>query len=182
MIVFELAISNALGGLDTVTDSGFEVPALADNPFTNDGTVSGWTGVGVVGVWNLPVASYASVPEGVRIAYLNAGGSLTQDLGVSSFSGGTYTLPGWIGNRSGAGPGATGTIELSFAGAPVITLAVNPPNGTFVNLSGFYVASSSGEATSIRLTTSGRQANFGAIGLNAVPEPGAHALVGPDPR
>ena len=88
----------------TVANNDFEDPYSLENG-GNQGLwaygASGWEGEGTAGTWEYPDSLFPNAPAstGDRIAFVNAGGSLSQDLGVVVESGVDYTLSALFGHR-----------------------------------------------------------------------------------
>jgi hypothetical protein len=98
LLVGGLLTSTAWAQPITVTNPGFESPALADNGFTFG--IPGWTVSGAAGVFNPPVTAYASqAPEGSNVAFLTCctgpnpnSGTASQTLATTYTADTTYTL------------------------------------------------------------------------------------------
>ncbi|GBL14129.1 hypothetical protein MTo_01426 [Microcystis aeruginosa NIES-1211] len=113
------------------------------------------------------------IPDGSQTAYSN-GGTIRQVLTATLQAKTQYTLGAYVGNRNfQAFPGYS--IEL-WAGGNLLASngSVTPADGRFSLVTVNYTSGSmvtSGQALEIRLVSSGVQANFDLITLNATPIP-----------
>jgi hypothetical protein len=178
----------------TVLNPSFESPT-ATSPdglgFYSINDITDWV-IGVVpgqdaGVSNpgasLPSNIYyngAPVPDGVQVAYSN-GATISQVLSAVLQPNTQYTLGAYVGRR----------LVIGFQGYAIQLWAGNtllasnnsptPDLGTFVPVTVNYTSGSSGpigEQLEIRLLSSGVQANFDKITLNASPIPEPSAILG----
>lgn len=178
----------------TVLNPSFESPT-ATSPdglgFYSINDITDWV-IGVVpgqdaGVSNpgasLPSNIYyngAPVPDGVQVAYSN-GATISQVLSAVLQPNTQYTLGAYVGRR----------LVIGFQGYAIQLWAGNtllasnnsptPVAGTFVPVTVNYTSGSSGpigQPLEIRLLSSGVQANFDKITLNASPIPEPSAILG----
>ena len=180
---------NAQAGSIAITNYSFETPTISPGGYV-PGSVTGWTGTGLVGVTNLSGQNKYSVPfpDGNNVAFINGSGSFEQDLAGVTVSGGLgYTLSVWLGVRNDD-PASLYQIQLLANGTPLTpSSSVNPTlvdySGTFSQATETYSASSLapyiGEPLSINLTEiSGGQLDFDLVQLQtATPEPGSLTLL-----
>jgi hypothetical protein len=131
-------VSTGRASTVSITNAGFENPALGLNAFTND-IMPGWTGTAggadQYGVEHVaPPFFPAGAPEGVNVAYLQAG-SVYQDLAAVLTVNTEYNLSLQVGGATTNG-GAGLTLEL-LAGTNSLAQAnlANPPIGSFAQLS-----------------------------------------------
>jgi len=180
----------------TVLNPSFESPTapLQQGPpdaYYSMNDITNWV-IGVVpgqdaGVSNpgasLPSNIYydgAPVPDGVQVAYSN-GATISQVLSAVLQPNTQYTLGAHVGQR----------LAIGFQGYDIQLWAGNtllasnnsptPALGTFVPVTVNYTSGSSGpigEQLEIRLLSSGVQANFDKITLNASPIPEPSAILG----
>ncbi|NCR77696.1 MAG: PEP-CTERM sorting domain-containing protein [Microcystis aeruginosa K13-06] len=178
----------------TVLNPSFEFPT-ATSPdglgFYSINDITNWV-IGVVpgqdaGVSNpgasLPPSIYyngAPVPDGVQVAYSN-GATISQVLSAVLQPNTQYTLGAHVGQRLAIG--FQGYDIQLWAGNTLLASNYNPTPvaGTFVPVTVNYTSGSSGpigEQLEIRLLSSGVQANFDKITLNASPIPEPSAILG----
>jgi hypothetical protein len=178
----------------TVLNPSFEsptAPSLDGLGFYSINDITNWV-IGVVpgqdaGVSDpgasLPSNIYyngAPVPDGVQVAYSN-GATISQVLSAVLQPNTQYTLGAYVGQR----------LAIGFQGYDIQLWAGNtllasnnsptPYSGTFVPVTVNYTSGSSGpigEHLEIRLLSSGVQANFDKITLNASPIPEPSAILG----
>lgn len=179
----------------TVLNPSFESPTapLQGPPeaYYSINDITNWV-IGVVtgqdaGVSNpgasLPPSIYyngAPVPDGVQVAYSN-GATISQVLSAVLQPNTQYTLGAYVGRR----------LVIGFQGYDIQLWAGNtllasnnsptPVAGTFVPVTVNYTSGSSGpigQRLEIRLLSSGVQANFDKITLNASPIPEPSAILG----
>jgi len=170
----------------TVPNGSFELPAGC---LAACGTATDWT-VYNSGVFE-PIASvYATIPDGVQVAWANNGGSLEQtDLGTFAANT-TYTLTVYVGARAGDPFG--GEIYLLGNSADVDSyIGTTPATGTFTPWTITFNTATDpgvvGENIGIELYSSTIQSDFDDVQLSdnggnggggTVPEPAMFALVG----
>ena len=162
-----------------VVNFSFENPALPTGAENSD-FIPGWTSDGG-GVISAPGTFLASVPDGSQAAWMWFGSSLSQDLGVPSVAGQTYTMNVFVGVEHGfLGPHYE--VEL-LDGATVIgdasgQLGLNAPF-TLVSVSG--VGGGAGDI-SVKLISFGEKVLFDDVTVQtsaaAVPEPASMLLLG----
>jgi hypothetical protein len=172
MAVIVRVLSSTAGASSIpVANFSFENPALSPGAENND-FIPGWTSNGG-GVINAPGTYLASVPDGSQAAWMWFGSTLSQDLGVATVAGQTYTMHVYVGvEHNFVGP----HYELELLdGATVIgdvsgQLAVNDPF-TLISVSG--VAGGAGDI-SVKLISFGEKVLFDDVTV----ETSGWALVG----
>jgi hypothetical protein len=135
----------------------------------NTGPIPSWKGSG--GSVQFTSLIYSAMCDGPTVAYSN-GGTLTQDLGISAQSNGTYSLNVCVGHRLD-GYAATATIQLLAGTTSLCSLSVNEANitaGTFSKqtLSCPTTTAPTGDLT-ISLGCSTAQCDFDAVSLTFQP-------------
>ncbi|GCA69029.1 hypothetical protein MiYa_00551 [Microcystis aeruginosa NIES-2519] len=120
------------------------------------------------------------IPDGSQTAYSN-GGTISQVLNATLQANTRYTLGAYVGNRNSlAFP--TYSIQLRAGGNLLASNgSVTPADGEFELVTVNYTSDSMvtpGQALEIRLVSSGVQANFDLITLNATPIPEPSAILG----
>ncbi|GCA84255.1 PEP-CTERM sorting domain-containing protein [Microcystis aeruginosa] len=121
------------------------------------------------------------IPDGSQTAYSN-GGTISQVLNATLQANTRYTLGAYVGNRNSQ-PFPTYSIQLRAGGNLLASNgSVTIPDGRFSLVTVNYNSGSSGsligQALEIRLVSSGVQANFDLITLNATPIPEPSAILG----
>jgi hypothetical protein len=121
------------------------------------------------------------IPDGSQTAYSN-GGTIRQVLTATLQAKTQYTLGAYVGNRNSQ-PFPTYSIQLRAGGNLLASNgSVTPADGRFSLVTVNYNSGSSGsligQALEIRLVSSGVQANFDLITLNATPIPEPSAILG----
>ena len=147
--------------------------------------LTGWSGTGNFGVYAPTTPFPGGVPDGAQVAYILSG-SIFQDLSATLTAGTTYTLSGYVGQRTdyGASPGSLNLETTSgtlLAGSGPIFAASGAFRFTSVNFTPLATNPNLGQRLRIVLTLqSGGQTDFDLIRLTtpaAVPEPGSVALL-----
>jgi hypothetical protein len=182
----------------TIENASFEVPTCGAVGPSFCTITTGWvtdSTNGNVGSFLPPLAAWASLPDGLQVAYSN-GGTLTQNLGVTIVPDMTYTLSVWVSQRFTAGTfqpdilllgGGTTLLEMTNGnpGGLAPTQSAEGQPYDWVNWTMSWQSPSSGavigQTLSISLGSGGTQTNFDNISLDAsaptVPEPGMFLLV-----
>lgn len=125
----------------TIANPSFESPATLNlsnpNGPWNTGPIPSWTiSGGVAGLWQVVgINEFASVPDGITIAYSN-GGKISQDLGAPAQANTIYTLTVWTGRRSDQWETPTNSYTISLSGGATILCTQSAqlstiPVGTF---------------------------------------------------
>jgi hypothetical protein len=155
----------------TIVNPSFEDPVLGDGGFTP--SAIGWTVVGA-GTFNPTSGQFSgSVPDGQNVAYVSAGGSLSQTLTALLMPSTTYTLSYYAGNRLDF-PFPSYLVQL-LAGGTVLASdgSLSPGEGLFAQGSVVYTSGAAdplvGQPLGIRVTSTGDQPNFDAFALVATP-------------
>lgn len=145
------------------------------------GTVPGWTVTGYAGEFQ-PGATTAfnSLPDGPTIAYVNAGGSISQTLGATTVSGDTYTLQLNVGERTNIT--ADPLVYLVIGGTDILATGTAPTAGNWSTYTATFTCSgtcTSGESIAILLESTGissQQAEYDNVQMS-VPEPGVFSML-----
>ncbi len=191
-------VGQANAALIAVTNSGFEAFTLTDGQYVDLGgtpippglvdpnPIPGWmvSGTGA-GTFNPTTTHYAGeASEGFNVAYSN-GPTISQLLAAVLTLGSSYILQVDVGNRLDE-PFAGYAVQL-FAGGSLLAQenSLSPLSGTFATSTLTYTPLASdlnlGMSLEVRLLSSGVQANFDNVRLNAAtptPEPGTLLLLG----
>ena len=125
---------------------------------------------------SLPNAFFTSVPSDTQ-AYL-MGGMISQTVVPQVVSGYTYVLQVDIGWRNLKA--FDGTMDLVLGSTTCNGTGSTPAQGTFTTWTATCVGTqaNAGQAITIELRSSGDQANFDNVRLDAVPEPASLLLIG----
>lgn len=121
----------------SVTNAGFESTVLGDATSTT--TVTGWTASGVgMGVWNPESLYYPNeAPEGQNIAYIDAGGTLSQVLTTNFSANTSYRLTVAVGDEVYQSVDSSGWAIRLYAGTQLLGSVTNatfdPVEGSFTD-------------------------------------------------
>jgi hypothetical protein len=166
--------TNALNAFCAGTGCAFNVAAIPD-----------WTvvGNGQAGSFRPGTnATYFSfIPDGTIVGYSN-GPEIRQTVAATAVAGTTYTLSVEVGNRFEQNQ--TGTIALMVGGMVIAGSTSAVPEGGWSTFTAVYtaLAADAGAAITIRLFSTGSQANFDNVRLDgtaggAIPEPASATLM-----
>ena len=146
--------------------------------------IPGWTSTALIGQGQQQLVAvppgttqWNSVPDGSTFAFSN-GPTISQTVGTVA-AGDVYTLQVDIGDRVGFP--VTGSIDLLINGNTYTGTGTAPTAGNFSNYIATYTGTTAdaGQAIVIELQSSGAQAGFDNVRLDAVPEPASFLLIGP---
>lgn len=188
LVIMSAVFAGASWG-DSITINN---PSFESTSCSGPGPVScaadGWTGQGAT---FLPATGDMQAFDGSQYGFVNAGGSLTQDLSTLLLPDTEYELTVWVANRtnnSDAGfcPLCTfdPVVELVAGGSTVLGQASGntPAIGTWAEWTLDYTSPASGDPVgqdlSIVLSASASQGDFDLLQLQSVPEPSTMLLVG----
>ena len=194
MAALALAAAPCFGSPIFVNDFSFETLPVGGLTFTGCGAGCSYSeGVGIPGWSVTPGAQigqfqpgnpgntnyFSTLSDGSTNAYSNVPGSvISQTVGATVVLGEVYTLMVDIGWRKDAG--FTGTADLMIHGIAYPATGT-PIQGAFGLFTAAYTGTSAdvGQLITIELRSSGPQANFDNVRLDAVPEPASLLLIAP---
>lgn len=145
-----------------VTNSSFELPATTAYTYS----ATGWTSGGnfSAGVFNA-TGIFPTAPDGLNVAWINSGASLSQDLGTQPAA--LYTLSFKLGNRPGFGNALTSLVVAFGSCSQTFTLA-GIPVGTFT-LEAFSCDQMASGDFSVTFTNTGGQVSIDNVVVTSAP-------------
>ena len=169
---------------ETLPAGGLPNPCGTGCSFSQLTPIPGWANTGDSGQFQPGVQAsnftfFNSVPDGITVAYANAG-IISQTVAPTVVHNTVYTLQVDQGQRNDLG--AAGTIELVIGGTPILATGIAPSPGNFSTFTATYTGlpGDVGDPITIRLTSFSAQGDWDNVRLDAtlVPEPSTLWLFG----
>jgi hypothetical protein len=169
---------------ETLPETGLTFTGCAAGCSFSIAAIPGWSNSGNSGQFQPGTPAntnyFSTLSDGITSAYSNDGGGvISQTVGATVVPGEVYTLLIDIGWRFDEP--FTGTADLLINGHTYTATGTTPTRGTFGLFTASYTgtAADAGQSITIELISSGPQANFDNVRLDAVPEPASFLLIAP---